>query len=442
MENTAIIPLKEYDFFGPTPMQNMVEGTTLTKHQPMAQIEQSQIIEYVVSTGPKQFILPNDMYLYVQLQFKLKKATAITVADWKKICPVNYLLGSLFKSVDIQIGEKQVTLAPQTYAYRSYFDSLINLGKNAHDTWLTCGLFDNTEITTLASKRNSVNEKRSTLIRPTDVSNTSDGKTIELFGKLHLDLAQQDKAILNGCTLKIRLIPNATEFFIINTATDVTVSTSFKECSLFVNRAECSQDVVVAQQQALLQTPAKYPISRCEVKPFTVAKSSREAFIDNVVVGKLPRKIYIACVDNEAFNGSFTKNPYFFEHMDIKFLCCYINGTAFPSIPYTPSFGANLSVREYFEFMRTAGQINPDTTLPITKFNYGEGNTIFGFNFAPDQSHGSTQSGYINNAMIGSLRLEIRFENPIEKAITILVYCEYDNEVTINSDRNAQTDYN
>ena len=114
---------------------------------------------------------------------------------------------------------------------------------------------------------------------------------------------------------------------------DIEITLVFKEVSLIINRAKISQDVIIAHLTALMKTSSRYHITRTEVKPFTIAEQSIEAFLDNVVIGQLPSKIYLACIDNDSFNGFFL--IYIFSHFNINF---YLIGTSYPGIPFTPNF--------------------------------------------------------------------------------------------------------
>ena len=49
------------------------------------------------------------------------------------------------------------------------------------------------------------------------------------------------------------------------------------------------------------------------VKAFTIAKGSFDANIDNVHSGQLPRRIFVAFVNNLAYCGSYELNPFKFN---------------------------------------------------------------------------------------------------------------------------------
>ena len=86
-------------------------------------------------------------------------------------------------------------------------------------------------------------------------------------------------------------------------------------------------------------------------------------------------------------------------------------------------------------------QLNTDSTLTLTKNEWADGNTIFGFNFAPDMADDCNKMGYVNPIRNGSLRIDLKFSQALSETINVLLYCEYDNIVEITHDRNVVTDY-
>ena len=77
---------------------------------------------------------------------------------------------------------------------------------------------------------------------------------------------------------------------------------------------------------ALAKTTAKYPVTRVEVKTFTLHAGLHGDTIDNAILGQLPKRIIIGFVDNKAFNGNRTFNPFNFEHFSINHLSLYVDG--------------------------------------------------------------------------------------------------------------------
>jgi len=67
---------------------------------------------------------------------------------------------------------------------------------------------------------------------------------------------------------------------------------------------------------------------------------------------------------------------------------------------------------------------------------------MFGFNFADDGSNGCGMNGHVNPIKRGSLGLKMMFRRPLDEAINVLMYCEFDNVIEIDKDHQVTTDYN
>ena len=81
------------------------------------------------------------------------------------------------------------------------------------------------------------------------------------------------------------------------------------DASLLVRRAKISPGVLLTHARMLNKTIAKYPLTRVEVKTFTIHAGVVGESIDNAMFGQLPKRIIIGFVDNKAFNGDRKLNP-------------------------------------------------------------------------------------------------------------------------------------
>ncbi len=70
----------------------------------------------------------------------------------------------------------------------------------------------------------------------------------------------------------------------------------------------------------------------------------------------------------------------------------------------------------------------------MTKEQWANGNTIYGFNFAPDFGDDCTKMGFANPIKRGSLGFVFKFKTPLPEATTAAVYYEEDkvHEIDIN----------
>ena len=141
---------------------------------------------------------------------------------------------------------------------------------------------------------------------------------------------------------------------------------------------------------------AKYFITRKEVKAIIIPKGTLDCYLNNVENGVLPQKVYVALVSNEAYNGHPKLNPFNFKNYSLRHIACYLDDAQYPHRPYTPDFANKKYIREYFGLFETANQVRYDTNIDITREEYYDGFTLYGFNFSPDLYDGCAATGYVS----------------------------------------------
>lgn len=441
-ELSSLVALSEFDLFGVPPTQLTVERDIQTEHRPISTLNNSSSpIEFEIHTGIDEYIQMRECELYFRIRINLAKSFSASDAkvvadDWKKISPVNYLLHSMIKQVSVKIGQTQVNSSSGNYPYIAYIDALTSLSLEVKRSYLTGALWYKDK----AGSMEAYNENRSKLIRPNG-SDSSKGCELELVGKLHLDLGFQDRALLGGVKLGITIIPNDPEFYLLYDKSLVPTVDILDAC-LYIHRSKVNSAVVQAHHRALQTATAKYFINRKEVKPFTIQTGTLDAYLNNVQNGVLPRRVIVGFVSNAAFNGSNELNPFNFKNYSIKHIACHLDGTQFPLRPYTPDFNRKKYMREYFGLFEATNQTGNRVNIDISREEYYDGYTLFGFNFAPDLAEGCDKSGYVSPIKYGTLRLEVKFNYFLPEEVTALVFCEFDSLIEIPLSREAIKNFN
>ena len=136
---------------------------------------------------------------------------------------------------------------------------------------------------------------------------------------------------LNGVEMCVRFLRKNDAFCRMDSSDDGKFSIKIKEATLIVRRAKVISGILLAHENALSRITGKYPITRVEVKSFTLHTGILGDLLDNVIVGQLPTRILICFVDNRAFNCSRKFNPFNFKHFNINYLSLYVDGVQIPS---------------------------------------------------------------------------------------------------------------
>ena len=427
-EMSSIVPLPKFDLFGVPPTQAMIESDIVTEHRPITSLDPSSFIQFEIQSAIDEYIDLEKLYLMLKVKVKNMDNLKIdqSTDGWDEISPVNNFLHSIIRQLDIFIGDTQISSTTPTYAYKAYFETFLGFNRDAKNSHLSSALWFNDE----NHKVNDPLMNQNTFIKAY--------RTVDLYGRLFTDLSFQGRALLGGCKLIIRVLLNEPNFYFM--AKKFKPELDFVEATLNVHRAKVPQMLVDAHNIALSHGNAKYPITMSNVKTFTIAKGSFDANIDNVHSGQLPRRIFVAFVNNLAYCGSYELNPFIFQHYNVSSLAVYLDGQQFPAKAFTPDFQKNIYQREMHSLYEALDMLDTDSNFAINRNNYNDGNTIYGFNFAPDLSSGCGAAGHVNPIRYGSLRLSIRFGEATPTPVTVLIYCEFDKILEVDIARKAQID--
>lgn len=267
---------------------------------------------------------------------------------------------------------------------------------------------------------------------------TETSRIVELIGPIHADLFFQEKLLLNGLDLSLKFIRSKNEFALMRPATsNDEYRVKIMSASLFVKKVAVAPAVRLAHSRALQHTNAKYAINRVALKTFSIPAGTRVCNQENLYMGQIPKFVIIGFVDNEAYTGSYTRNPFNFEHYDAEFLGLYTDGHPYPAKPFQPYFQRGQYVREYYQLIQTTGRYLKDRPLAITRRDFGEGYTLFCINLEPDEG----SSGNVSLIKTGNVRLEVRFRVPLPRTVNLICYSVFDSVIEISNRRQVLMDY-
>lgn len=424
----------ELDLFTIPPTQTSIEASQWVHYKPVSSLSDD---------GPIEFVIPGhgDEYLdlaHTMICVKLK--VLANAESTYKVAPVNNFLHSLFNQVDVFFNQKLVAPPNNAYAYRAYIETLLNYGPAAKHSHLTAGLWFIDNAGSLeampGSKTEPVNygqEIRSAYIRG--------ARTVDMIGHLHCDVFNQDKFLINGVEVRLRLVRSKDDFCLMEAPIQgVMHKIKINDVGLLVRRAKISPGVLIAHAKTLAKTTAKYPITRVEVKSFTMHSGIIGDTLDNVILGQLPKRIILGFVFNRAFNGDKTLNPFNFQHHSINFLSLYVDGQQIPGKPLQPEFGGNENwVQSYHTLFSGTGIHFQNEGIEIDREAYAKGFCLFAFDLTPDLS--ANCFTHWNLVKHGSVRIEVRFARALNATINCVLYAEYDNVIEIDSARQVITDF-
>lgn len=428
---SGVTPLPQFELWSVPGTQVSVAKDIVQEVRPFSTLSSGQPIEFLVQSAVDEYINLSETYLSLRMKVELTRKDKPTLleGDWGKIQLTKNFFHGLFSHVELKIGDKQITANPQNYHYRAFIDTLFGFTEDAKHSHLHNVFWDPS------------GKERYYRRGPRDLS--SEGPTFELMGRLHTDLTFQEKLLLGGCDLSVRLIPNKNAIIFHSDETPgLQPAIKIMSANLLVRKSKVFPSLASAHAEALRTAPARYPITRVEVKHQTIPAGMLDVSLNNVIRGQIPRRMFVAFIDNDIFNGDFSNRLYSFHHHDVNYLAAFVDGVQYPSQPFLPSFSEDLYMREFNELFVALNQNRTDSYMRISYESFESPYCIFPFNLSPDLSNGPSLSGHVSPIKHGSLRLDLRFAKAPTKPLNVLMYCEFDNMIEIDENRQAKTDYN
>lgn len=416
----------ELNLFTLPPTQTVIEKGQWIEFHPVANLSDGSPVEFNISGSGEDYIDLSQTQLHVKVKILKENGTAL-VKD-EKVGPVNLFLHALFSQVDVSLNERTVSSSNNTYPYRAMIETLLNHGYDTKTSQLTTELY----FKDTAGRMNVYDIKDA---NPNEGFNNRAklcllSKTVDMVGRLHVDLFHQERLMLNMVDLKIKLIRSKPEFCLMG---DGNFKVALEHASLFVRKVKVSPGVLLGHAKSLEKTTAKYPINRVICKTYSIPQGNMSFVQDNIFTGQMPKRIVVGCVDNDAFNGSYKKSPFFFKHCHLNFIGVYVDGQPIPHNPLQPDFDNGNFIRAYHNLF----QSTENRGLYLTRSEFTEGYTLFHYDLSPDLCDGA----HLNLIRHSNLRLELKFGTPLANTISLLVYAEFENIIEINKARNILYDF-
>ncbi|XP_071476684.1 uncharacterized protein F54H12.2-like [Diadema antillarum] len=428
----------ELDLFTvPHTQMSIVKGPWVEYH-PVSSITDEGPIEFNVFGTSEEYLDLSQTMLQVTVKVTNNDNTALP-AD-APVGPVNLFLPSLFAQVDIMLNEKLVSQPSNTYPYRAYIESLLHYGGETKESQLTQQLYYKDK----AGKMDAVNPLASSAEANPGLAKRHgfivESKLLSLLGPIYADIFFQERLLLPGVDLKIKLNRSKDAFCLLSSTENARYKIKIESAALYVRRVKTSPTIMLNHAKALEKTTAKYPVNKVDVKSFSIPAGSMSINKDNLFHGQLPNRVVVGFVDTDAFNGTFGKNPFNFKHLRLNFISLTIDGETVPMRPLRPSFAAGAGqsyIHAYNSLFMGTNRLFVDKGININREEYCEGYTLFAFDLTPDLSDGC----HLNLIKQGNLRLELQFDVAIPNTVNCIVYSEGQGLIQIDKSRNIIYDY-
>lgn len=176
----------------------------------------------------------------------------------------------------------------------------------------------------------------------------------------------------------------------------------------------------------------KYKFVQNEFKTFAVpATQTVMRHYDLFASQHLPDKVYVAVVDQLAFNGATTMNSFNFEMADMQKAFLKVNQDIVPDPPYEYAAGENENMC-YRTFLENTGTGPFELeAVDISNKEWKNGYCVYAFDRSPSLDNGL----YNHHPTSGKMHLTIETSVPTPKNYMVVVMACYDKALVLDEDK-------
>lgn len=380
------------------------------------------------------FIPPTSEYLDLSLT-RLKLKCKITLEDGNpipidsKVSVVNNFSHSLFSSIHIELSNVPINQSSGSYAYRSVIERLLNYGFDATNTQLRNSLF----ILDTPGFMNA-DEKNIGYVRRREATRD----VFETESSINSDIFNIQKFMISHVPILIRFYRSKADFVLLTDASDLNkYKIQILEVTLIVRRVKVANSIALAHNLTLNSGPAIYPINRTETRSFVISKDLIVKSLDNIFIGQLPFRVSVALVEQEAYSGNITLNPFDFKHFNYAQLKLKTDSNIdIPEIKV--DFDKKMYIDAFNSMVYNSGIRYLDAGNSLTYENFAKGYHIAVFDLTQDLSSSSSHWCMQNSGVFG---IDIKFSKALKSPIILILLAEFRSIIEIDKNRNVLIDY-
>ena len=392
-------------------------------------------LNYTSKHGPWQYHSPQDNKHFIDLNTltwngkirvinkKDPISPVITANQTKDItCSVvNNFIHSTVSKITYQLNDFQMgDSAPKSYSYRAYMDNLLSFSKGAKEQSLkyhgfeqdTPGSFEDVNKLT-ASNTNSGFKKRSELFCTPNYFHFS--------VKLRIDLANIDQFLQPGVQLRFEIERNSDAFALLSdVGDDVTFEFEINDSTIEFDKMIPTPEYLNHFETNILQEPLIYSYDKSQIHYFPYTANVNDLSIYSMFhTDKLPSYLVFGLVDNDAFDGSVSKNPYNFQHFNLKEFYLLVNGISVPTQPVKLDITSMDYHQTYVnEFLDKLKLKNSNDSIGISADDWINGS----FFWIVDLNVDKCCNFHEHNSKGGTIHLKLQTKTALPKTTRLIVY--------------------
>lgn len=410
------------DYFSPP----RVDVSRIERHyikiNPHTSIMPGSPIVFMIPKSPRRYLDFSRTKLCVKLRILNANGTNITADN--DVTLANHALYSIWRQIEVYCQESLVyNLGPHA-SLKGYLDVLLNNKDSPENYHLQSCLYKNDEGPLEVVNAKAVQRSNPTLMWRNSFTKLS--KPVDLEGLLPIDLAEQNRVLLDNLQWSIKLWPQSDKVCLMSGDEDAAYRVEIMEAFLNICSVSVADEIYQAQMTTLLKSPAMYYLRKSDIRPFSLSAGISTFQIENVYQGAIPEAIILVLMSSTSYMGSYSTNPWFFDHCNLSEVTFVVDGKNRPSNALTTDFANDLFMSAYSTVQ------NGRRACFINRRLYPKGYAIYEIDLADHSSE------YLTVNKTGHTRLDLRFSTPLQESKILLLYARFPTIMEIDHHRTVK----
>lgn len=337
------------------------------------------------------------------------------------------------------------------YCYKSYIEILLSYSKPTKQGRLqancffkdTAGKFDSLPVfvsgsRTVDSENQGYKNRRALL---------TESRWLYFCINLHTDLTTLRRYLPPNVKIEVNLERTSDSFSLMTKKTDMMIEIA--DLVLRVQRIK-PQKRIADYHNTQMNTLGQcfLPVDRSLIKTYTIQAGGTDLSHYNFLSGGvLPDQVIIGMLDETAYNGTCTRNPYHFKHFNASEISLIVNGVHEPDDRYKMDVNKGDYVKIYNDFMENTGKkiksifsnfhyfyflgvATDDRDFWVNPHDYINGSFLVVF----DRTKDKCNRFHRHHPDSGTIDINIRLRDQTSSTSTIIVYATYSSDIIIDKD--------
>ena len=211
------------------------------EYHPLCNITDTGPIEFYVSGTGEEYLDLTKSQLFVKAKISRANGTALDAET--KVGPVNLFLHSLFSQVDASLNERLISPSTNTYPYRAMIETLFNYGRDAKSSQLSMAMFYKDTPGKMDVVDPVADDSDANMGLKARYTSIKESNTVDMMGPIHSDVFFQDRLILNGVNIRLKLNRAKNFFCLVTSVPGANFKVVITEAILYVRKVPLLWDM-------------------------------------------------------------------------------------------------------------------------------------------------------------------------------------------------------